>query len=125
MTVCRAFNLPDGSRAWYVEYAANQSADSESAVSGVVTARDDEVVVVFQTMAGTTDLALSQSELAAIVGDPVIGLSTTPDLNAAGEDIPDFVVGGLITNDSSSGSGTATAEPSAEAPQPQRSHRSN
>ena len=111
LTVCRRFALPDGTRAWYVEYAtaASGSDESQGVVSAVIALREDQAVAVVQTMADTTDFALDQSRLAEIVSDPAIGLSTTEAFNALGDDIPDFKVGGLITSDSGSGSATAPA----------------
>jgi hypothetical protein len=114
MALCREFALPDGTTAWYVEYAsiADTGDGSPGVMSGVATARDDQVVAVFQTISGTTGVALDQAALAAIVADPAVGMSTTPDLNAVGADLPGFKDGGLLTRESvNSGSGSATAPP--------------
>jgi hypothetical protein len=128
MTVCRSFTLPDGTRAWYVEYGPIADAGNgvPGVVSGVVAARADQLVSVVQTMSGTTDFALDQSELAEIAADPAVGVSTTHDLNVVGQGIANFNPHGLMSGQSegsSSGGGTAPPPTRQSKPPVQEPHR--
>jgi hypothetical protein len=116
-TSCVEFTLPDGTPAIYVEFG-NLPSDNgaEGFAALVATVRDDEAVAASETVSGSRDLPLDRQDLATIVADPAVGLSTTADFNARGEDIPDFKNGGLITSTSS---GSASAAPPSEAPAPQ------
>jgi hypothetical protein len=126
MTLCRTLTLSDGTPAYYLEYGAGASISGQhpAMAAAMVVKRDDQVVAAIETVDGGTDLPLDQAALAEIVADPAVGINTTAALNTAGEDIPDFKVGGLITSDSSSGSGTASAPPPSEASRPDRSRGS-
>jgi hypothetical protein len=104
--VCRPITLTDADHAWYVEYGSDALGDTKTptALSAVIAVRSDELVAVLETMNGTTDYALGQDALAAIVADPAVGMSTTDAFNTAGNEIPDFKDNGLTTTESDNGS---------------------
>jgi hypothetical protein len=74
--------------------------------------RDDQFVIALETVANSSSTPLTVDDLQAIAVDPAVGIATTPDLNAKGQEIPDFK-NGLLTSsgDSSSSSGSASASP--------------
>jgi hypothetical protein len=111
MTTCDSFELPDGTHARYFEYpaAAGGGSTPAAAVDAVAVKRGDQVVIVVQSVSGSTDFVLSRDQLAAIAADPVVGLSTTAELNADGDQIADFKDGDLVHREVSHGSGTASA----------------
>jgi hypothetical protein len=116
VTSCVKFTLPDGTPAVYAEYGSLPKDNGIEAFAALVAAvRNDQVVAAFETMSGSRDLLLDRHDLAAIVADPAVGLSTTAALNAVGDDIPDFKLGGLITNEVTE-SGGGSAPPPSEAP---------
>jgi hypothetical protein len=121
-TVCRPFTLDDGTPAWYLVYDMGADGDQSAVAAAVLARRDDQVVAVIETMSGSTEFALDQDALAAIVSDPAIGLSTTGSFNALGEQITDYKDGGLIHVESGSGSsgssGGGSASPPTVATQP-------
>lgn len=129
---CTEDTLPDGTTRAVIEstvdvggVADNSATPSSLAhylVVGIV--RSDQFVVAIETVSDSAATPLSVDELQAIATDPVVGLQTTADLNAQGEDIPDFIAdpaqlggGSGSASSSSSGSGRASAPsvPSAQA----------
>jgi hypothetical protein len=110
VSVCRSSTLPDGTRSLYLEYTTDQtvSGDGQVLASAVVVRRADQLVAIVETVGGTTSVVLDADDLLEIVTDPAVGLSTTPSLNEAGQQIPDFRHGDLVTRDSGSGSSSGS-----------------
>jgi hypothetical protein len=120
---CTERTLPDGSAGAVLEWAPSKTGGpdsrgpSDARIVGVATLRDDQYVVVLETTIGSPSAPLGVGALQAIVTDPAVGLSTTTDLNAAGQDLPDFK--SALTESSGSGSsGPATSTTTASVSPP-------
>lgn len=111
---CTEDTLPDGTPRAIVEQSPLAGIDPggspEQSLLAVGVIRDGQFVIVIQTVTGPPQNAMDAGDLQVIATDPTVGLSTTAELNAEGEQIDDFI-------DSSAemfgGSGSDSADSSA------------
>jgi hypothetical protein len=115
---CRQDVLPDGTTRLVMKVDTGdtgsdaQAETSKAHVIGVGILRDDQFVIALETVVNSESNPLTVDELQAIAVDRAVGIATTPDLNARGQDIPDFKNRLLDTSgDSSSSSGSGSASP--------------
>jgi hypothetical protein len=115
---CTQDVLPDGTTRLVTRIdtgdtgSGGQAEFAKAHVLGVGILRDDQFVIALETVANSDSTPLTVDELQAIAVDPAVGIATTPELNAQGQDIPDFKNGLLVTSgDSSSSSGSGSASP--------------
>ncbi len=97
---CRETTFPDGTRGAVIS--------STDGLLGVANVRDSQVVIVLETVINSGSTPLSVQDLKAIATDPLVGLTTTADLNAQGLAIPDFK-STLTTSSGGSSSGSSTS----------------
>ncbi|MBA3232892.1 MAG: hypothetical protein H0T17_02940 [Propionibacteriales bacterium] len=116
LTGCRLFVLADGSPAMVGVLAdAGSGAGDHFGYVVVAVKRDDQIVAVVETTPSAFaidpetptaqwDLPVDVAVLTEIASDPLVGLSTSADLNAAGEAIEGWQDGGLTTTSGSASS---------------------
>jgi len=92
---CTEDTLPDGTPRSVVELSPLAGTDGagspEQSMLAVGVIRDDQFVIVIQTVTGSPENGMNADELQEIATDPDVGLSTTAEFNAEGEQIKDFI----------------------------------
>jgi hypothetical protein len=92
---CTEDTLPDGTPRAIVELSPMAGTDSagspEQSMLAVGVIRDNQFVIVIQTVTGPAQNGMNADALQAIATDPAVGLSTTAELNAEGEQIEEFI----------------------------------
>jgi hypothetical protein len=120
---CTQDVLPDGTTRLVMKadtdgnVPGGQGEFAEAHVLAVGLLRDDQFVIALETVANSSSTPLTVDDLQAIVVDPAVGIATTPDLNAQGQDIPDFK-NGLLDSSGDSSSSSGSASPPSAVPVP-------
>jgi hypothetical protein len=120
---CTRTRLPDGTTRVVVQAGVDGKAPGASgAFSGphlivVGILRRESFVVVVETVVNSAQSPLGVTALQTIAADPAVGLSTTPEFNAQGEQLAHFKRSLVQTSSSSSGSATAPPPSASASPQ--------